>query len=186
MINRLTVSLYGLMFLSFFSLTGCPTPTAPKSDVSSSSGKSAVSESTTREQSSTSSSSLESHRRGETSTTPASSPLKDIHFAYDRYNLREDARATLRAGADWLKSHPSARVEIEGHCDERGTNEYNLALGAKRAQSAMDYLISLGISARQLSTVSYGEELPTCREKTKGCWQKNRRDRFIVTMRPTS
>jgi peptidoglycan-associated lipoprotein len=70
-------------------------------------------------------------------------------------------------------------VEIEGHCDERGTTEYNLALGAKRARSAMDYLITLGVAASRIKTVSYGEELPSCKEKTEDCYRKNRRDRFV-------
>jgi len=85
----------------------------------------------------------------------------------------------LRASAAWLKKNPSARAQIEGHCDERGTNEYNLALGAKRAQAAKDYLVSLGVAENRLSTVSYGEEIPVCGEATESCWQKNRRDRFV-------
>ena len=82
--------------------------------------------------------------------------------------------------AEWLKSNPSARVEIEGHCDDRGTNEYNLALGAKRAQSAREYLSTLGVAADRLSTISYGEEIPVCREQTDSCWRQNRRARFVV------
>ncbi len=132
-------------------------------------------------------SSLEALRRGESPATPASSPLKEIYFEFDRYNLRADARETLKANAAWLKANPSARVQIEGHCDERGTDEYNLALGARRAQAAKDYLVELGISADRLSTISYGEEIPVCREQTEACWQRNRRDRFvIVPARPAS
>jgi len=85
-----------------------------------------------------------------------------------------------RANADWLRSNPSARVEIEGHCDERGTNEYNLALGAKRAQAAREFLSSLGISPDRLSTISYGEEIPVCREHDEQCWKQNRRARFVI------
>jgi peptidoglycan-associated lipoprotein len=106
--------------------------------------------------------------------------VKDVYFAFDSYDLRPDARETLKANADWLKAHPSVRVEIEGHCDERGTNQYNLALGAQRAQAAKDYLVTLGIARERLSTISYGEEVPVCREQTEECWQKNRRDRFVV------
>lgn len=125
-------------------------------------------------------SSLDALRRGETPTTPAGSPLREVYFDFDRYDLSSDARATLKAAADWLKQNPAARVDIEGHCDERGTTEYNLALGAKRAQSAKDYLVSLGIAANRLSTNSFGEEIPVCREPSESCWQKNRRDRFVA------
>jgi len=118
--------------------------------------------------------------------TPASSPLQDIYFDFDQYDLRTDARATLKANADWLKQNPSAMVQIEGHCDDRGTAEYNLALGAKRAQSAKDYLTTLGIPAQRLSTISYGEEVPVCREENESCWQKNRHDRFVIKTAPTS
>ncbi len=178
MVDRFTAPLYGLMFLVFLSLTGCPPPAATKPKASSPPTKSAKSMAP---------SSLEALRRGQAPVTPASSPLKEVYFDFDRYNLQPDARATLKANADWLKANPSARVEIEGHCDERGTNEYNLALGSKRAQAAKDYLVTLGVSAGRLSTISYGEELPGCKEKTEGCWQKNRRDRFVVvTARPAS
>jgi peptidoglycan-associated lipoprotein len=129
-------------------------------------------------------SSLDALRSGQ---TPGSGPLKDIYFAFDRYDLSQEARETLKANSDWLKTNPSARAQIEGHCDERGTNEYNMALGAKRAQAAMDYLTTLGISGERLSTISYGEEVPVCKEHTEDCWTKNRHDRFVVmAAKPTS
>ena len=135
----------------------------------------------------TSTSSLDSLRSGQSTATPASSPLKDAFFAFDRYDLSDNARAALKANAEWLKANSSARVQIEGHCDERGAEDYNMALGAKRAQAAMDYVASLGVPASRLSTVSYGEEVPSCREHTDACWEKNRRARFVVAAnRPAS
>ena len=108
------------------------------------------------------------------------SPLKDVPFPFDSFDLDESARQTLRNNSDWLREHPKAKVEIEGHCDERGTVEYNLALGAKRARAVKDYLVTLGTSADRLTTISYGEELPLCREHTEECWQRNRRAHFVV------
>ncbi|MGZ8423789.1 MAG: peptidoglycan-associated lipoprotein Pal [Candidatus Binatia bacterium] len=124
-------------------------------------------------------SSLDALRQGEAADTARDSAMKDVYFDFDRYNLDNDDRATLRASAEWLKRNPSVRVQLEGHCDERGTGEYNLALGAKRAQAAKDYLVSLGVSENRLSTVSYGEEIPVCQDASETCWQKNRRDRFV-------
>jgi len=105
--------------------------------------------------------------------------LKDVHFAFDSYALDAQARDILAANAEWLKDNPRARTEIEGHCDERGTIEYNLALGARRAKAAKDYLVTLGIGPDRLSTISYGEELPLCRETTEECYARNRRVHFV-------
>ena len=107
-------------------------------------------------------------------------PLRDIHFDYDSFELDEVARQTLQENAQWLKDNPNARVEIEGHCDDRGTVEYNLALGAKRAAAAKNYLVALGIGRDRITTISYGEELPLCTEPTEDCWARNRRDHFVV------
>ncbi len=169
-------------------LPGCSSTTA-KLDLSSSAPASLSAERNVKPAlaPATGRSSLEAFQRGESTATPASSPLKEIYFDFDRYNLRADARETLNANGDWLKANPSAAVEIEGHCDERGTNEYNMALGAKRAQAAMEYLTKLGVAANRLSTISYGEEVPVCEEHTEECWAKNRRDRFIIQpTRPVS
>ena len=133
------------------------------------------------------SSSLDALQRGESTATPASSPLKDVYFDFDRYDLRADSREILKANSAWLKANPSAQVQIEGHCDERGTTEYNVALGSRRAESVKDYLVTLGTSADRLSSISYGEEVPVCREQTEECWQQNRRVRFVVQpARPTT
>jgi peptidoglycan-associated lipoprotein len=138
-------------------------------------------------ESDTGASSLKQLQEGKSPVTPASSPMKDIYFGFDRYDLNADARTILRANADWLKNNSTARVEIEGHCDDRGTNEYNLALGAKRAQAAREYLTTLGVAAARLSTISYGEEIPVCKEATESCWGQNRRARFVILQgRPTS
>ena len=132
-------------------------------------------------------SSLEALRSGESTATAPSAPLKDIYFGFDSADLSADARAMLKSNADWLKNNPAARVQVEGHCDARGTAEYNLALGAKRAQAATDFLVTLGIPKDRLSTISYGQEIPVCNESTEECWAKNRRARFvIVTGKPAS
>jgi len=125
-------------------------------------------------------SSLDALRRGDSAATPKDSALKEVFFEFDRYDLTSESRGTLKTAADWLKKNPAAKVEIEGHCDDRGTNEYNLALGAKRANAAKDYLTTLGVPAARLSATSYGEEIPVCREESEACWQKNRRDRFVA------
>ena len=131
-------------------------------------------------ESDTGTSSLKQLQEGKPPITPPSSPLKDVYFDFDRYDLNADARTILRGNADWLKSNARARVEIEGHCDERGTGEYNLALGAKRAQAVREYLTSLGIDGARLSTISYGEEIPICKEQSEDCWRQNRRARFVI------
>jgi len=105
--------------------------------------------------------------------------LKDIHLAYDSYELDGSARDVIAANAEWLKENSRAKTEIEGHCDERGTVEYNLALGAKRAKSVKDYLVTLGVASERLTTISYGEELPLCRDASEQCYARNRRVHFV-------
>jgi peptidoglycan-associated lipoprotein len=107
--------------------------------------------------------------------------LQDSYFDYDQSDLRDDARTALSANAEWLKRYPSIQVLVEGHCDERGTSAYNLALGDRRANAARDYLESLGVSAARVRTVSYGKERPFCNESTEDCWQQNRRAHFVIT-----
>ena len=106
--------------------------------------------------------------------------LKPIYFDFDRYEIRPGDRRILDANAQWLKDHGNQLVLIEGHCDERGTNEYNLGLGDRRARATMNYLVSQGVQAGRISTVSYGEERPVCTEHNESCWQKNRRAQFLV------
>ena len=107
-------------------------------------------------------------------------PLADIYFNYDSADLSEESLATLQSNAEWLNNNQDANVEVEGHCDERGTIEYNLALGAKRARAAREYLVALGVEANRLSTISYGEELPKCPDQNESCWQQNRRSHFLI------
>lgn len=113
---------------------------------------------------------------------PVEAPLvlDRIYFDFDRYELREDARTVLAENARRLQGKAGARVSIEGHCDERGTVEYNLALGEKRAAAAKDYLVNYGITADRLSTVSFGEERPIDPAGTEEAYAKNRRDEFVV------
>ena len=107
--------------------------------------------------------------------------LQDIHFKFDRYDLDEDSRTILRKNASYLKANSSAVIEIQGHCDERGTNNYNVALGERRSQSTKMYLVSQGVSARRIHTISYGEERPFCFDSNAACWQKNRRAHFRIS-----
>ncbi len=107
--------------------------------------------------------------------------LGDVFYDYDKYELRSEARDRLQKNADFMKRNADLQFTIEGHCDERGTNEYNIALGQSRSTSALDYLVSLGVSSRRFKTISYGEERPFCTESTAACWQMNRRARFVIS-----
>ena len=107
--------------------------------------------------------------------------LEDVFFEYDRAELSDAARATLDENAAWMRRWTSTRVSIEGHADSRGTTEYNLALGERRARAVQDYLVSLGIAASRLTIVSKGEEEPLCMDEAESCWSRNRRGHFIIT-----
>jgi peptidoglycan-associated lipoprotein len=123
------------------------------------------------------------------STTPpapseftANANLKDIFFDFDKYDVRPNDAKTLDTNAAWLKSNDNL-VLIEGHCDERGTNEYNLALGERRAKATMNYLVAQGVQASRITIISYGKERPTCTEHSEACWAQNRRAHFLVKAR---
>ena len=107
--------------------------------------------------------------------------LQDIHFRFDRADLDDQSRNILRKNASYLKANSSAIIEIQGHCDERGTNNYNIALGERRAHSTKMYLVSQGVSARRVHTISYGEERPFCFVSNDTCWLKNRRAHFRIS-----
>ncbi len=106
--------------------------------------------------------------------------VKDAYFDLDKSDLRDDARAALTKDAEFLRSYPQVHVSIEGHCDERGSTEYNLGLGQRRAEAAKNYLISLGIPADRMETTSWGKERPFCNEHDESCWQQNRRAHFVL------
>jgi len=106
--------------------------------------------------------------------------FEDIHFDYDKYDIQPAAQSALQTIANWLLKNSPAKILIEGHCDERGTNEYNLALADRRAKAARDYLVALGTASNRIEMVSYGEEKPLCTEHTEECWAKNRRDHFVI------
>ncbi len=106
--------------------------------------------------------------------------LADVFFDFDRFAIRRDAQATLEANARWLKTANGRKVLVEGHCDERGTVEYNLVLGEKRAQSVKQYLQELGVPASQIQITSFGKERPFCTEHSDACWQQNRRAHFVL------
>ncbi len=106
--------------------------------------------------------------------------FQDIRFDYDQYDIRDSFKPAAKSVADWLQNNPGTRLLIEGHCDERGTNEYNLALGDRRAKAVKDYLSALGIAAKRVDTISYGEEKPLCTMQEEECWSKNRRAHFVI------
>jgi peptidoglycan-associated lipoprotein len=108
-------------------------------------------------------------------------PLDDVFFDLDRADIRDDARAPLQKNADWIKKWSSTAVSIEGHCDSRGSAEYNLALGTRRANAVKEYLVNLGVPANRIAVISKGKEQPFCTEENESCWQQNRRGHFVIT-----
>ena len=165
-------------------IAGCATSDSPKTNLFSSPpalGGSPTSVATR------SPSAMEAISRGVAAVTPANAALKDVYYRFDSVELEADAQEVLKKNAEWMKANPKARVEVEGHCDDIGSAEYNLALGAKRAQAAKAFLIEQGISADRLVTISYGKEAPACFEASEECRVQNRRARFVMfTELPTS
>ena len=120
---------------------------------------------------------------GPTGTMDKGSPLKDIFFDFDKSNIRDDAKPNLSEDAQWLKANPTAKITIEGHCDERGTAEYNLGLGERRAKATMDYLVAAGMDAKRVKMISYGKERPFVMGHDESTWKWNRRAHFVVSER---
>lgn len=106
--------------------------------------------------------------------------FSDIHFDFDKYVIKAGDKATIKTVVDWLTKDPENKVRIEGNCDARGTSEYNVALGDKRAAAARDYMVAMGINTNRIETVSYGKDKPLCTESTESCYAKNRRDHFVI------
>jgi peptidoglycan-associated lipoprotein len=192
-----SLRIYFMLFVGLLFVAGCAPAVSPKPEATTTGPSAKTSRDDARvksggqsggaKESDLGTSSIDALRGGKPAITPRSSPLQDVRFDFDRYDLSAEARGTLRTNAEWLKNNPAVRVDIEGHCDERGTNDYNLALGAKRAAAARDYLVSLGITPDRMSTTSFGEEISVCKEATESCWLQNRRARFVVLdRRPTS
>ena len=114
-------------------------------------------------------------------TFHATSDLKDIHFKFDQYDLDSNSKKVLEQNASYLKQNPGMKIEIQGHCDERGTNNYNIALGERRAHATKKFLESQGIESSRVNTISYGEEKPFCFDSNENCWFQNRRAHFMVS-----
>ena len=108
-------------------------------------------------------------------------PLDDVYFDLDKSEIRDDARSALQKNADWLKKWGTTQITLEGHCDSRGSAEYNLGLGSRRATAVKDYLTNLGVPAGRVMVVSKGKEQPFCNEESESCWQQNRRGHFLIT-----
>jgi peptidoglycan-associated lipoprotein len=111
----------------------------------------------------------------------AEKPMDDVFFDLDKSMVRDDAKPALQKDADWLKKWGSVAITLEGHCDSRGSAEYNLGLGNRRATAVKDYLVSLGVASGRVTVVSKGKEQPFCNEANEGCWQQNRRGHFVIT-----
>jgi peptidoglycan-associated lipoprotein len=111
----------------------------------------------------------------------AEKPLGDVYFDLDESTIRDDAKSPLQRNADWLKRWTSTQITVEGHADERGSAEYNLALGSRRADAVKQYLVSLGVQAGRVTVVSKGKEQPVCSDHGEQCWQQNRRGHFVIT-----
>lgn len=167
--NRRVLFFAMIMSVCLFMLWGCPkksdvTSDEPQKETAAATGEKAASGA--KEESK------------ETAATAAAG-LQPIYFDFDKSFVRNDAKAVMKSNAEWLKANPKVNIKIEGNCDDRGTKEYNQALGQRRAAAAKKYLTDLGISAKRISLISYGKEKPSCTDATESCWQKNRRDDFV-------
>ena len=190
--RRTSVVLLSLvLLLSLALLTGCPkkaevssapeTP-AQKVEPAPTPGEGAAKEAAEQkaaEEAAAAAKRAEEERAKETAKK-AVAGLQPVYFDFDKSFIRDDAKAVMKANAEYLKANPKIKIRIEGNCDERGTIEYNQALGQRRAAAAKKYLTDLGIAASRISLISYGKEKPICTQSDEDCWQKNRRDDFVA------
>lgn len=192
--NRSGLLLGIIVLLSLFTIWGCPKKTdvtaAPETPKEAAPAQEMKSEPTAEEKAAADAKAkAEAEARAKADAeakaaqeraAAAAAGLKPVYFDFDKSFIRDDAKATMKANAAWLKANPKVKVRIEGNCDERGTKEYNQALGQRRAASAKKYLTDLGVSAKRISLISYGKEKPVCSESSEDCMQKNRRDDLIA------
>jgi peptidoglycan-associated lipoprotein len=178
-----------ILFISMFALWGCPksaevtaVPEAQPtvSPEQSDAAKAEELAQAERERADAEAKAREEAEARERAAAEAVAGLNSIYFDFDRSFVRDDARLVMKANAEWLKANPNAKVRIEGNCDERGTIEYNQALGQRRAAAAKKYLTDLGIASSRISLISYGKEKPACSDQTEDCWQKNRRADLVA------
>lgn len=176
---------YGIMLmLTSIVLWGCPkksevtaSPEVQKEQVTSPASSVAAAAGENGKAASPAGSSEEGKERA---ALAAEGSLQPIYFDFDKSFLRDDAKSVLKKNAEWLKSNPKTKIRIEGNCDAQGTAEYNQALGQRRSVSAKKWLTEMGVASNRISLISFGKEKPVCSENAESCWQKNRRDDFVV------
>lgn len=174
-----TVGIWGIIFLAVIMLVGvgCAKKAAQVPPPAAAAGPSAE-ELRAREEAERRRRIAESQLAARPAVTPGSSVMQAVYFDFDKSTLKDDSKAVLSRNAEWLRGNPQVRVQVEGHADERGTEEYNLALGERRAEAVKSYLTSLGIEGNRLNTISYGEEKPADPGHGESAWSKNRRADF--------
>ncbi len=179
-----------ILFVSMFALWGCAksaevtaVPEAQPAAAEAEQSEAAKAEAQAQAEKERTAAEARAREESETSERAAAAAgagLNAVYFDFDRSFIRDDARPVMKANAEWLKANPNAQVRIEGNCDERGTIEYNQALGQRRAAAARKYLTDLGIASSRVKLISYGKEKPVCSEQTEECWQKNRRADLVA------
>ncbi len=169
-----------ILLVGIFTFWGCPkkteVTTSPESQTENATAPAASPASSTETTTAEASPKVSNEKAG-----TMAEGLKPVYFDFDKSFIRDDAKTVMQANAEWLKANPKTKIKIEGNCDQRGTIGYNQALGQRRATSAKKYLTDLGVSGHRISLISYGKEKPICSEHDEACWQKNRRDDFVVS-----